>query len=73
MEAINIKAYTESSSQIEAIKAFMKALKIKFELSNEVQSPYNPEYVAKIKQGQEDIKNGKGIKMTLNELKELCK
>ncbi|KFF03346.1 DUF2683 family protein [Flavobacterium reichenbachii] len=34
MQAINITAYTEDASQIEAVKAFMKALKIKFEISN---------------------------------------
>ena len=73
MEAINIKAYTADTSQVDAIKAFMKALKIKFEVSKEEQSPYNPEFVAMVKQGEEDLKNGKGIKMTLAELKELCK
>lgn len=34
MQAINITAYTEDPSQIEAVKAFMKALKIKFEIAN---------------------------------------
>ncbi|MET3028730.1 DUF2683 family protein [Flavobacterium sp. UW10123] len=33
MQAINITAYTEDASQIEAVKAFMKALKIKFEIA----------------------------------------
>ncbi|NGM61254.1 hypothetical protein G5B30_04900 [Sphingobacterium sp. SGG-5] len=35
METINIIAHTKDASQIEAIKAFMKALKIKFEVSKE--------------------------------------
>jgi len=34
MQAINITAYTEDAYQIEAVKAFMKALKIKFEIAN---------------------------------------
>lgn len=34
MQAINITAYTEDASQIEAVKAFMKELKIKFEIAN---------------------------------------
>ncbi|TDO71078.1 hypothetical protein EV143_11070 [Flavobacterium chryseum] len=34
MQAINITAYTEDASQIEAVKAFMNALKIKFEIAN---------------------------------------
>lgn len=35
MEAINIIAYPKNKSQIEAIKAVMKAFKIKFEISKE--------------------------------------
>ncbi|MEA5127258.1 MAG: hypothetical protein VB074_03675 [Proteiniphilum sp.] len=72
MKAVNITAYTDDVSQIEAIKAFMKAMKIKFELSNE-KSPYNPEFVEKIKQGDEDLKNGKGRTVTLEELDSLWK
>ena len=34
MQVINITAYTEDASQIEAVKAIMKALKIKFEIAN---------------------------------------
>lgn len=72
MKSINITAYTEDASQIEAIKAFMKALKIKFELSGE-KSPYNSEFVEKIKQGDEDLKSGKGRTLTMEELNELWK
>ena len=68
METVNIKAYTDDASQIEALKAFMKALKIKFELSKEEGSPYNPEFVEKIQQGDEDKKRGRGRTMTLDEL-----
>lgn len=35
MQVINIKAYTEDASQIEAVKVIMKALKIKFEIAND--------------------------------------
>lgn len=73
MEAINIKAYTVNTSQIDAIKAFMKALKIKFEVAKEEESPYNPEFVAKIKKGDKEFAEGKGIKMSLAEFKKLCK
>ena len=72
METINIIAYTNDASQIEALKAFMKALKIKFELSKE-QSPYNSEFVKKIQQGDEDLKSGKGRTVTLEELDSLWK
>jgi hypothetical protein len=71
MEAINIKVYTANTTQIDAIKAFMKALKIKFELSKEEDKPYNQEFVKKIKQGDEDLKNGKARTVTLAELDSL--
>lgn len=35
MYTINIKAHPQDESQVEAVKAFMKALKIKFEISKE--------------------------------------
>jgi cytochrome c len=66
MEAINIKAYTADTSQIDAIKAFMKALKIKFEVAEE--SPYNPEFVAKIEKSRKQAKEGKTVKITLDEI-----
>ena len=71
METINIKAQTENLSQIEAIKAFMKALKIKFELTKE--KPYNPEFVRKIEQGDKDFRSGKGRKISVKELNGLWK
>jgi plasmid stabilization system protein ParE len=57
MQAINITAYTNDTSQIDAIKAVLKALKIKFEVATE--KPYNPEFVAKIQQSREQYKKGK--------------
>jgi hypothetical protein len=71
MEAI--KAYPQDNLQIKALKAFMKALKIKFEILTATESPYNSAFVAKIKKGQEDIAEGRGIKMSVAEFKELCK
>jgi hypothetical protein len=55
MQAINITAYPSDMSQIVAIKAVMKALKIKFEVSKE--ESYNPEFVAKIQKGRQDYKD----------------
>jgi cytochrome c len=71
MKAINIKAYTTDNTQIDAIKAFMKALKIKFEVSKE--SPYRQEFVDKIEKGEEDFSNGLGEKITVDELNNLWK
>lgn len=70
---MKVIAYTETPMQTDAIKAFMKALKIKFEVTKETESPYNPEFVAMIKKGQKEIAEGKGTKMSISEFKELCK
>jgi hypothetical protein len=66
MQTINITAYTEDNSQIEAVKAVMKALKIKFEISEE--KPYNPEFVAEIKRSEADFKNGKFTTVKVEDL-----
>ena len=52
-----IIAHPNSGDKIEALKAILKALKIKFEVTKE--AAYNPDFVAKILQGDEDFKNGK--------------
>ena len=56
MNAINITAFTQDNSQIEAIKTFMKTLKIKFEIE---EKPYNPEFVVKIRQSEKEINKEK--------------
>ena len=66
MEAINIKAFTEDASQIEAIKAFMKGLKIKFVVSKE--TTYNTEFVKKIEESRQQAKDGKTVKIALDEI-----
>jgi hypothetical protein len=71
MEAINIIAHPSNDEQANTLKAFMKAMKIKFEVSNH--KPYNPEFVAKILQGDEDKKAGKGRTVTMEELNNLWK
>ncbi len=71
MQTINITAHTQDTSQIEAIKAVMKAFKIKFEIAKE--KPYNPDYVTKIEHGDLDKKDGKGKKVSIEELNSLWK
>ncbi len=71
IEAINIKAYPNDPTQIVAIKAILQAFKIKFEIGTD--TPYDPKFVAMIKKGEKEFAEGKGIKMTLAELKKLCK
>jgi hypothetical protein len=71
MDAINIKIYPNDESQIENLKAVMKAFKIKFKVVEE--KPYNPEFVKKILKSREDSKLGKGVKITLEDMDRLWK
>jgi hypothetical protein len=48
---------------MKALKAFLKALKIDFE-----KSPYNPDFVSKIKRSDEDIKAGRTSKITPDDI-----
>ena len=50
--------HPKSKEQLIALKAFAKALKVDFETEK---SPYNPEFVAKIKESHERAKNGEVI------------
>ncbi len=51
----------DSKEKMNAIKAFMKALKISVE---ETKSPYNPDFVAKIQKGDDDIRKGNTTKIS---------
>lgn len=70
METLTI--HPKDKDQLTTVKAVLKALKVPFEKAEE-ESPYNPEFVAKIKQGDRDIKAGKGRKVSLDELNRLWK
>lgn len=52
------------------LKSLAKSLG--FEIVKE-EKPYNPEFVKEILEAEQSIKDGKGIRMTMEELKELCK
>ncbi len=58
-----ILAYPTKPEEEKSLKAFLKASKINFETSS-----YNPEFVAKIKRGDDDIIKGKTKKITLDEI-----
>jgi hypothetical protein len=68
MEAINIKAFTNDNAQIDAMKAVMKAFKIKFEISKVESKPYNPEFAAKIKESKQQFKDGKFSTLSLDDI-----
>lgn len=57
--------HPENKEQLTALKAFMKALKISFE---EKKSSYDKEFVEMIKQGDKDLKAGKGTKIDIDNL-----
>ncbi len=44
-----------------------------FEIVEKQEKPYNPEFVQQILDAEQSIKDGKGVRMTMEELKELCK
>jgi hypothetical protein len=48
--------HPSSKEQLSALKAFAKALKVDFETSK---SPYNPAFVAKIKESKRQAEQGK--------------
>jgi len=68
-------AQPSTSEKAKALKAFMEALEIDFEISkpNGEESLYNPAFVAKILQSKQDFLDGKGKTMTMEELKALWK
>jgi hypothetical protein len=52
------------------LKSLAKSLG--FEIIKE-ENPYNPEFVKEILEAEQSIKDGKGIKMTIEEIRALCK
>ena len=52
------------------LKSLAKSLG--FEILQE-EKPYNPEFVKEILEDEKSIKEGRGTRMTMEELKKLCK
>ena len=71
MNTSNIIIAYPGEDKLESLKAFLKALKIKFEISKE--KPYDNDFVEMIHKGDEDIMKGKGKKITLDEIEDLWK
>jgi hypothetical protein len=63
--------HPENAEQENVLKAFFKALKIKFEVANE--SDYNSDFVNMILDADKQIKDGKGKKVSSQEFDLLCK
>jgi len=58
--------YPETKEQATALKAFMKALKIKFEIVKD--DSYNPEFVAKIEESKKQYQKGDFMSIEKNDI-----
>ncbi|WPR72201.1 hypothetical protein SLW70_03410 [Flavobacterium sp. NG2] len=53
------------------LKSLAKSLG--FDIEEKIDKPYNPEFVKEILEAEQSIRDGKGIKMTMEELDDLWK
>ena len=58
--------YPETIEQEDALKALAKALKMKFEVTKE--EHYDPDFVVKIQERRRQVKEGKTVKIELDDL-----
>jgi hypothetical protein len=57
----------ETTEQENALKAFIKALKMKFEIARD--KPYDPDFAAKINESRQQVKDGKTTRVKKEDLK----
>jgi hypothetical protein len=57
-----------NTEQVNALKAFVKALRIKFEETSP--KTYNPEFVDKIQKSKKEFEEGKFIRIEKNDLQQ---
>jgi hypothetical protein len=62
-----ITAYPQNKEQSTALEIILKAMNVPFE-KEEKETPYDPEFVAKIKRGEKAAKEGKGMKVDVANL-----
>jgi hypothetical protein len=53
----------KNKEQLTALKAIMKILDVDFKTEKNKERSYNPEFVAKMKRGEEDIEAGRTTKI----------
>jgi hypothetical protein len=66
MEAITI--HPENKEQMNALEIILKAMKVPFEKSEIENSPYNKEFVAKIKKSKKNFAEGKYTTVKVEDL-----
>jgi hypothetical protein len=54
-----------NKEQLNALKAVMKALKVDFKVEK---SSYDPEFTAKVEKSKQEIKDGKGVQIKVDDL-----
>jgi|688.fasta_scaffold189198_4 hypothetical protein len=69
METVIFSAEIEDKSHLDALKAMMVALKIKFQFKES----YNPEFVEKIKLSEKEIEEGLFTDVNPNEINDFIK
>ena len=62
---------TVKKKDFPVLKSLAKSLG--FEIVEKIEKPYNPEFVKEILEAREELKQGKGIKMTLEDIDKLWK
>ena len=67
MQTDTIFIVQPTSEQETALKAFIKALKIKFEVATN-DNLYNPQFVSKIKKSKEDFEQGNFVRVKQKDL-----
>jgi hypothetical protein len=68
----SIIIHLENKEQENAVLAFVKALKMKFEISKD-EDDYDAEFVKKIEKSKKEIAEGRGISMSVEDIKKLWK
>jgi hypothetical protein len=66
MKTQNIIVHPSNEQEMSVIKAFFEALKIKFEVAKD--SPYDPEFVAKVEKSRKQAAEGKTVKIDLDDI-----
>ena len=66
MKTQPIIVHPANAQEMNIIKAFFEALKIKFEIAKD--SPYDPEFVYKIEQSRKQAAEGKTVKVDLDDI-----
>jgi hypothetical protein len=66
MKTQNIIVHPSNEQEMSIIKAFFEALKIKFEVAKD--SPYDPEFVAKVEKSRKQAAEGKTVKIDLDDI-----